>query len=183
MKTVAGAGWQWIHSLFLFVRWWNVRAGCAAEQKTGRFGDGAWIRWRRSAGGLVYTLAVWEGQLISGHGSGMVRVWDVRTEERQCELAGHTALVCSLFVVGSLLASGSFESIQVWANVPEWLCERTLTVQKSWVSPLAGWAGRLISGSGDRTIRMCELETGGLDATLTGHGGAVWRCWCTGSGC
>ena len=27
----------------------------------------------------VNALAVWEGQLISGHGSGRVRVWDVST--------------------------------------------------------------------------------------------------------
>ena len=38
---------------------------------------------------------------------------------------------------------------------------------------LAGWEGKLISSSDDSTIRVWELETRGLDATLTGHGGRV----------
>ena len=128
-------------------------------------------------GGSVYALAVWEGQLISGHGSGRVRVWDVSTGERRGELAGHTGGVCSLCVVGSRLASGSLDmSIKVWAmgQGPEWPCERTLTGHTSAVVSLAGWGGKLISGSWDRTIRVWELETGGLDATLTGHRGIVY---------
>ena len=99
-------------------------------------------------------------------------MWDVSTGERRGELAGHTGGVCSLCVVGSRLASGSFDmSIKVWAmgQGPEWPCERTLTGHTSGVASLAGWEGKLISGSWDRTIRVWELETGGLDATLTGH--------------
>ena len=122
--------------------------------------------------GRVLALAVWEGQLISGHGSGRVRVWDVSTGGRRRELVGHTRVVCSLCVVGSRLASTSADgSIKVWAMGPwpEWPCERTLT----WFASLAHWDGKLISGSWDRTIRVWELETGGLDATLTGHRGSV----------
>ena len=52
---------------------------------------------------------------------------------------------------------------------PEWPCERTLTGHARGVASLAGWEGKLISGSWDRTIRVWELETGGLDATLAGH--------------
>ena len=80
-----------------------------------------------------------------------------------------------LCVVGSRLASASNdESIKVWAmrHGPEWPCERTLT-GNSGVESLAGWEGKLISGLVDSTIHVWELETGGLDATLTGHRGPV----------
>ena len=56
---------------------------------------------------------------------------------------------------------------------PAWPCERTLTGHAYIVESLAGWEGKLISGSYDNAICVWELETGGLDATLTGHTGAV----------
>ena len=118
----------------------------------------------------VLALAEWEGQLISGHDSGRVRVWNVATGEMRRELAGHAEGVYSLCVVGLRLASAD-KSIKVWAigHGPEWPCERTLTGHTGWVVSLAGWEGKLISGSWDSTIRVWELETGGLDVTLTGH--------------
>ena len=125
---------------------------------------------------VVFALAVWEGQLLSGDGSGRVRVWDVSTGQLRRELVGHLESVRSLCVVGSRLASGSTDrSIKVWAmgQGPEWPCERTLTGHTSAVVSLAGWEGKLISGSWDKTVRVWELETGGLDATLTGHRGDV----------
>ena len=128
----------------------------------------------------VHALAVWDGQLISGHGSGRVLVWDACTGERGRELVGHTGSVFSLCVVGSRLASGSADrTIKVWAmgQGPEWPCERTLTGHTSGVASLAGWEGKLISGSfssWDETIRVWELETGGLDATLTDHRSSVF---------
>ena len=126
-------------------------------------------------GDAINALAAWEDQLISVHGSGRVCVWDVRTGELRRELV-HTEYVRSLCVVGSRLACGSdVDSINVWAmgQGPVWPCERTLTGHTSWVISLEGWEGKLISGSSDNTIRVWELETGDLDATLTGHNGAV----------
>ena len=40
------------------------------------------------------SLAAWEGQLISGHASGRVRVWDVSTGEQLWELKGELGLTC-----------------------------------------------------------------------------------------
>ena len=59
--------------------------------------------------GCINALAVWEGQLISGHDQGKVRVWDVGTGERQRELAFYSHCVYSLCVVESRLASGSLD--------------------------------------------------------------------------
>ena len=43
----AGAGCKGIQAKFL--HWRNAMGGCAADQKTGGFGYGGGIRWRRSA--------------------------------------------------------------------------------------------------------------------------------------
>ena len=57
---------------------------------------------------------------------------------------------------------------------PEWPCERTLAGHTGGIKALAGWEGKLISGSSDKTIRVWDASTGGLDATLTGHRNAVF---------
>ena len=54
-----------------------------------------------------------------------------------------------------------------------WECERTLTGHTDWITCLATWRDKIISGSGDRTVRIWDAATGALDATLTGHGGHV----------
>ena len=56
---------------------------------------------------------------------------------------------------------------------PEWPCERTLAGHTGGIKALAGWEGKLISGSSDKTIRVWDASTGGLDATLTGHRNVV----------
>ncbi len=57
----------------------------------------------------------------------------------------------------------------------EWPCERTLEGHRwAWVEALASWGDKLISGSSHGPIRVWDLLTGGLDATLTGHKGPVY---------
>ncbi len=41
-----------------------------------------------NGGDRALSLAVWEGELISGHGSGRIRVWDVASGERRLEFEG-----------------------------------------------------------------------------------------------
>ena len=77
----------------------------------------------------VMCLAVWEGRLISGHASGMLRVWSVATGECEQVLEGHDDSVDALAGWGSRLASGSRDgSIKVWAMAAgaPWACEREL---------------------------------------------------------
>jgi WD40 repeat protein len=119
---------------------------------------------------------VWEGELISGHGSGRIRVWDTASGVRRRELEGHVLGVTALCVCGSLLASSSDDrTIEVWRMGAGlvWACERTMKGQDGSVGMLASWGDKLISGSYDGTIRVWDLSTGGLDATLTGHKGVV----------
>ena len=130
-----------------------------------------------SDGDMVLALAVREGEVISGHRSGRIRVWDVENGQRRRELEGHNVCVNTLLVCGSRLASGSNDhSIKVWTMGPgpEWPCERTLAGHTSEVIALAVWEGKLISGSWDGTIWVWDASSGGLDATLTGHRDAVF---------
>ena len=131
--------------------------------------------------GCVAAFAVWEGRLISGYDSGTVRVWDFRQQKVQATkrsmVQGHSEAVLSLCVVRSWLVSGSRSATKVWAmgQGQEWPCVRT--VQRELPPPyryaLAGWEEKLISGFHNGNITIWDLETGELEATLTGHTGGV----------
>ena len=127
-------------------------------------------------------LAAWEGQLISGYGDGKIQVLDfamwrpVREllhvgARRPRQQRAHAVSVC-----GSRLASGSNDSmIKVWTIGPEseWPCERALAGHSWGVNALARWVRKLVSGAGDCTVRVWDLGTGALEATLIGHSKAV----------
>ena len=125
----------------------------------------------------VWSLAAWEGNLISGHEDGAIRVWNVATGARDRKLEGHTNAVVCLAVSGTRLVSGSWDrSVKVWAMGAgaSWPCERTLVGHAGWVNTLATWRGKVLSGSDDNSVRVWDVGTGAHDATLTGHEGAVW---------
>ena len=50
--------------------------------------------------GAGYSLTVWEGALISGHGDGHVRSWNVVTGASDQDLEGHDDAVHALAVCG-----------------------------------------------------------------------------------
>jgi F-box and WD-40 domain protein CDC4 len=127
----------------------------------------------------VYSLAVWEGRLISGHVSGKLRAWDVATGACGREVEGHALSACALAVCGLRLASGSDDcTVKLWAVAPAggpWACERTLVGHTGCVCSLAGWRGHVLSGSWDRSIRAWDAATGAPRATLqAGHDGEVY---------
>ncbi len=136
----------------------------------------------------VNALAVWGGCLISGHDSGLLRVWDAATGLCDQVLEGHFRQpVLALAVCGSRLASGSMDaSVKIWGMAPFvpvespswssafWPCrERRLLGHTGWVRSLAGWRDKVASGSSDGSIRVWDVGTGAHDATLAGHSGAV----------
>jgi WD40 repeat protein len=125
----------------------------------------------------VYSLAAWEGHLISGHGSGAMRVWNVATGVCDWVLEGHMGTVRCLAVSGTGLVSGSDDrSVKVWAMGAgaSWAWERTLVGHDRMVLSLATWQGKVLSGSADRSVRVWDIATGAHDATLIGHKGPVW---------
>jgi F-box and WD-40 domain protein 7 len=124
----------------------------------------------------VWILAAWEGHLISGHYSGVIKVWNVATGACDRKLVGHTRLVRCLAVSGTRLVSGSYDrSVKVWAMGAgaSWPCERTLVGHTQPVFTLATWQGKVLSGSDDASVRVWDVGTGAHDATLTGHEGTV----------
>ena len=77
----------------------------------------------------VWSLAAWEGNLISGHADGVIRAWHVATGVCYRKLEGHTAGVRCLAVSGTRLVSGLDDgSVKVWAMGAgaSWPCEQTL---------------------------------------------------------
>jgi hypothetical protein len=124
----------------------------------------------------VRCLAAWEGRLVSGHDSGLIRTWDAATGECDGVQVGHTDTVRCLAVSGRRLVSGSYDmSVRVWAmgEGRAWPCERTLVSHAGEVCVLATWQDKALSGSLDATVRVWDVQTGALDATLTGHAGPV----------
>jgi WD40 repeat protein len=126
--------------------------------------------------GGVWSLSAWEGNLISGHGNGVIRVWNLATGECYWKLKGHRQAVQCLTVSGTGLVSGSSDkSVKVWAMGAgaSWPCERTLVGHTGGVNTLATWRGKVLSGSHDKSVRAWDMGTGAHDATLTGHKDAV----------
>ncbi len=100
----------------MYVLLWCAMGWYAAGLGMGQFGFGAGHR--ESTSGLcnnVNALVVWEGRLISGHGSGKLRVWNAATGECYQVLEGDDSAVSALAVCGSRLVSRYGDgSIQVW---------------------------------------------------------------------
>ncbi len=100
---------------------------------------------------------------MSGHDSGVIRVWNVATGVCDWVLQGHTGGVRCLAVSGTRLVSGSYDrSVKVWGlgTGAAWPCERTLVGHAGWVYALATWQGKVLSGSGDKSVRVWDVGTG-----------------------
>jgi len=129
-------------------------------------------------GAAVWSIAVWQDNLISGHDDGKVRIWDLSKGLCEQVLEGHEDGVNALVICGSRLASGSDDcTVRLWAMSPDarnpWPCERTLEGHRGLVSCLAVWEDKVISGSWDDSIRVCDVATGEHIKTLAGHADTV----------
>ena len=174
--------------------WPNGTALHDGDYVCGGLDDGSIRVWSRSTLALERTLTghtdiVWAlmfagGRLISGSSDFSIRVWDVATGGCEGVLEGHTKWVSALAATGCWLVSGCYTktdshedgAVRVWRMEGEastWRCERTLDEQRSSVSCLLAWEGRVASGSQDGGIQVWGAETWGLERTLRGHGHVV----------
>ena len=120
----------------------------------------------------MYSLVAWGRRLISGHESGVIRVWNVATGACEGRLDGHSGSVYCLAVSGARLLSGSQDKfVKVWTMGAgaAWPCEWTLAGHERSIEAVAAWRGTALSGSMDGTVRAWDLATGAHVATLAGH--------------
>ena len=113
--------------------------------------------------------------LASGSRDNTIRLWNVVTRKHKRTLRGHLHWVISV----AFSPDGADASQWGWEwrqDHPSVECgfgwtEHTLTGHANWVSSIAfSPDGRtLASGSGDKTIRLWDVEKGTHEQTLTGH--------------
>jgi len=131
--------------------------------------------------------------VITGLDDGSINLWEIATGRIQQTLLGHSDSVWGLALNSSRdrLCSGSCEND---ASIKEWdletsQCLQTLRGHTSDVMTLAlgcpavshsrsvgakGISTRLVSGSGDRTLKVWDLRIGKCINTLQGHTGEVY---------
>jgi hypothetical protein len=112
--------------------------------------------------------------LAAGHLDGSIYVWDPETGlDLDARLRHEGAIGGLAFSAdGSVLVSGGMDStIKCWemAAVRDGEGRRVLRRQPADVTALAVVRDRIITGHGNRVIRVQELESGRLVATLHGH--------------
>lgn len=127
--------------------------------------------------------------LASGDFDGTITLWDLVTNQPLVEsFKAHDGWTLSLAFSpdGKLLASGSNNAeIKLWqlpprrlaAGEPLTMVGQPLTGHTNWVTSLLFWADgkRLLSGSGDHTIRQWDVASQQpVGAPLIGHTAQVW---------
>jgi hypothetical protein len=128
---------------------------------------------RTDYGGVLFSVATFDGKLFSSCYDNTIKVCDLETGECTATLRGHRGRVCSLASFEGKLFSGSYENtIKVW-DLKTGECTATLKGHRKRVCSFANFDGKLFSGSKDRTIKAWDLETGECIGTLTGHQGLV----------
>jgi WD40 repeat protein len=118
-------------------------------------------------------------RVVTGSGSGAVKLWNFDEGTELGSLEPHTDWITALYVVhsqqGLHVVSGSSDgTLSVW----DLDANRTIArwqAHKGWVRAIAATpdGSRLISASHDRTLKVWELESGSAIATWLGHAAGV----------
>ena len=119
-----------------------------------------------------------DGTLASGSTDGVIRLWNVTSEQPLKTFEGHTSAVWSVAFNsdGRTLASADADGIiRLW-NVTTGRLKQTLEGHADDVRSIAFSPDDriLASGSLDRTIRLWDAVTGQPEQTLEGHLSEVW---------
>ena len=96
-----------------------------------------------------------EDYLCSGHGDGMINVWNSKGECIR-QLKGHTDGVQCLVMQGSHLISGSWDETLLKWDLKTGQCLQILEGHTNWVNCVIECHGLLFSGSYDNTILVWD---------------------------
>eukprot|EP00996_Jenningsia_fusiforme_P000309 NODE_125_length_3172_cov_24.896254_g115_i0.p1 GENE.NODE_125_length_3172_cov_24.896254_g115_i0~~NODE_125_length_3172_cov_24.896254_g115_i0.p1 ORF type:complete len:944 (+),score=163.69 NODE_125_length_3172_cov_24.896254_g115_i0:136-2967(+) len=125
--------------------------------------------------GTVYSVCSSSSdRVISGGMDRSVRVWNTINGLCETELGGPMSAVCSICCSSStgLIASGCCDG-----SILAWQGARRLTLighgGAVWSVKISLSGARLVSGSGDTTVRVWDCLDGACLATYYGHSGAV----------
>ncbi|MCB9867394.1 MAG: hypothetical protein H6816_12280 [Phycisphaerales bacterium] len=123
------------------------------------------------------TVFAAEGDPFFENDPGVVRVWDVATQQDTRVLAGHAGRVAALALApdGVTLASGSVDqTIRLWNSITS-AALGTWTGHTGEVNSLAFApdGATLVSSGADATVRQWDVANGTEIRTLTGHVGPV----------
>jgi WD40 repeat protein len=130
--------------------------------------------------GIVFSIAYSaDGKyMASGHGDGVISLWDVATGQEILNCAGHTGRVYSLAfnATSDLLASSSDDrSVRLW-KVSNGDCLKNLLGHSASVGTVAFHpSGEILaSGSEDNSIRIWDISSGACLKILEGHTNHIW---------
>ena len=130
--------------------------------------------------GIVFSIAYSaDGKyMASGHGDGVISLWDVATGQELLNCVGHTGRVYALAfnATSDLLASSSDDrSVRLW-HVSNGDCSKNLLGHDGAVGTVAFHPSGdiLASGSEDNSIRIWDTASGACLKILEGHTNHVW---------
>ncbi|KAJ8384882.1 hypothetical protein AAFF_G00196900 [Aldrovandia affinis] len=131
------------------------------------------------------TPGLWSGDVkllcivATGSWDYTVKVWNLRTEERETTLEGHRGNVTSLcFSVTGMLASGSWDgTVRVWLPTVG-SAIFVLEGHRAWVRTLAFSRDGLVlaSAAENDMVRIWDMSTGKCIKRLQGHKDSALGC-------
>lgn len=120
--------------------------------------------------------------LASGGWDKTVLLWDLRNLEVSQRINFHKQPVTSISFQpkspGYLATAAADQTVAIWDPTNSAVAKRTLQYHSNWIlsTSFSANGNHIASASWDKSISVCNVETGQLVASLTGHTTGVWSC-------
>lgn len=122
-----------------------------------------------------------EGTIATGSLDGTARLWDIRSADKCCIVAGHKDEVLDIAFnyTGKLLATASADkTCKIWSlsgdvSLASTLCGHTDEICRITFNPIGS---RVLTASADNTARIWNTTSGACEQILDGHTDEVISC-------